>query len=137
MQDAVQVAVGEPGPTASDRMTGAELHMTREGLGLTRAELLALLNRELEKPILNVQSVSEWERGASRISERVERIVEGWVEAQSQIVLGLIEQLEQEAEVTLHIPKGGAGGFPPGYWRAVAWLVDQHVHGLRVRYADA
>lgn len=118
------------GEVAADAaMTGAEFHVMREGLGYSRAELAARLG-------VTVQTIGHWERDRYPIPEGVHREVLAMADAQAEAIIPLIESLNDSPGVTLTIPRGG-GEHPAGYWRAVAWQVEQHVTGLRIQYADA
>ena len=119
----VRIRLGEAPDVDGAPMAGVEMQVIREGLGLSRAELLALLNRGSVKQTASVSSVYRWEGGKDAIQPWLEATLAEWEDAQRGIVDELVAGLGDERDVVLTIPRDGAGGFPGGYWRAVAWLV--------------
>ncbi|HET7355543.1 MAG TPA: hypothetical protein VFJ09_02600 [Nocardioidaceae bacterium] len=131
IEDVPGLRVGDfPEPAGDQPMSPAELRMVRDYLGLTGEWLAGQLGVQL-------RTIRRWEHGQSPVPEGVREQMELLEGIAAEIVGGLVERLEDAADMVLTIPDGPADGYPAGWWRMVAARVAQEVPGLYVRYDGA
>jgi len=133
---AEQTYTDPPGMPEDERMTGAELRMVRDYLGLTGDWLAAHLK-------VSPRTVRHWEHGRHPIPDGVRLAVEHLEELTAQQVHAYSTALldvpdpcvvtyRNDAEYEAAAP---GAGWPAGWHRQVLARVAERVPGLRVIYA--
>lgn len=126
-----------PGMPEDERMTAAELRVTREFLGLT-PEWLA---EHLE---VSARTVRHWEAGKYAIPDGVRLEVEDLEARTTGFIGGIVEKLMDIPDPVVVTYRSDAEyeaahpeiEFPASWHRAVIARVAQDVSGLGIAYAD-
>lgn len=121
-----------------DRMTGGELMMVREWLGLTGDALAGILG-------VDPRTVRAWEAGKYRIPEGVRGEVEALEAATAESVGELVSALEEARDPAvvvyrtdgeLHAARGGTEHLTARWWRHVVARAVTEVPGVAVGTVD-
>lgn len=116
------------------RMTGGELWVARDGVGLDRADLARILD-------VTPAAIAGWEQSKSRVSQRVAETIRGIEAATDDAVVRLVAELRAmpDPQVLIYwksdaVPPGRAEAARLGFrwWRQVVYRARQQVPETRI-----
>ncbi len=117
-------------PIPADSITGAELRIAREDLGLTVDEACARVG-------VHNRTWRRWEHDYMPVPSAVAAEVGRWTDYADVVIEAAVARLLDEPEPVLTVPRSGdVDGWPAAWWRAVAARVVEDVPGLRVTYRE-
>lgn len=117
-------------PISDDTLTGAELRVAREDLGLTVDEACARVG-------VHNRTWRRWEHDHMVVPPGVAATVGGWTDHADDVIDAAVARLLDEPEPLLLVPREGVvDGWPASWWRSVAARVAERVPGLRIDYRD-
>jgi len=129
------VVTADPrGMAGAGRMTGAELQVVREWLGLTIEALAGMLQ-------VNPRTVRSWEAGRDPIPERIRTEVEQIEQLTAQAVGELVEALRNardpavlvhRSDEEFHTAHPGRAYLPARWWRHVVARAVHEVPGVEI-----
>ena len=115
-------------------MTGAELQVVREWLGLTIEALAGMLQ-------VNPRTVRSWEAGRDPIPERIRDEVEQIEQLTAQAVTELVDALRYTRDTVvavyrrdedMHADRPDTGHLPARWWRHVVARAAHEVPGVEI-----
>lgn len=116
---------------AEERITlsAAEFATIRQGVGFTALELADRLG-------VSRQAVHHWEVGKRQVPRGVAEEMEALEALFVDHCEAALEGVRSDRDGHMTIPRGIAGGFPAGWWKAVAFQVSLRLPAVGIDWGD-